>query len=59
MARTPIGGSDFSTRVYTYDDVIDDKNLTHFALQKEDLEYKVGFSSNNSPQKVFLFESKI
>jgi glucosylceramidase len=43
MARTPIGGSDFSTRVYTYDDVIDDKNLTHFALQKEDLEYKVGF----------------
>jgi glucosylceramidase len=32
MARTPIGGSDFSIRPYTYDDETDDKNLTHFAL---------------------------
>jgi len=41
MARTPMAGSDYSIRNYTYDDVTDDKNLTHFALQKEDLEYKV------------------
>ena len=40
--RIPIGGSDFSTRAYTYDDNHNgDENLSHFALQNEDLNYKV------------------
>ena len=41
MARTPIGGSDFSIREYTLDDHTDDEQLNLFSLQKEDLEYKV------------------
>jgi len=45
MGRIPIAGSDYSVRPYSYDDVDGDLNLTHFALQKEDLEWKV-FNSN-------------
>ena len=42
IGRIPIGGSDFSTRPYSYDDDHkDDFNLTYFALQKEDNLYKV------------------
>jgi len=41
MGRIPIAGSDYSVRPYSYDDVDGDLNLTHFALQKEDLEWKV------------------
>lgn len=41
LCRVPIGGTDFSTRTYSYDDVDGDTDLKHFALQKEDLEYKV------------------
>lgn len=41
IARTPIGGSDFSSRPYTLDDVKDDFDLEHFNLTKEDFEYKV------------------
>jgi glucosylceramidase len=41
VCRVPIAGSDFSTRAYTYDDHDNDVNLTQFALQKEDLVYKV------------------
>jgi len=41
MARIPMAGSDYSVRPYSYDDVDGDTNLTHFALQKEDLEWKV------------------
>lgn len=43
MGRIPIGGSDFSTRGYSLDDNNDqeDKELEHFALEMEDLEYKV------------------
>jgi glucosylceramidase len=52
MARTPMAGSDFSLRNYTYDDVTDDKNLTHFALQKEDLEYKVRIFFNFKDTKI-------
>jgi hypothetical protein len=33
-ARTPMAGSDFSLRNYTYDDVKDDKNLTHFFTER-------------------------
>lgn len=46
MGRVPIGGTDFSTRPYTYDDDVGDfggadANLTKFALQSEDFKFKV------------------
>lgn len=42
MARLPIGGTDFSTRKYTYDDDNDqDFELKGFSLQPEDFKYKV------------------
>lgn len=41
MGRVPIGGCDFSVRIYTYDDVTNDTSLSHFALQDEDLNHKV------------------
>ncbi len=59
MARTPIAGSDFSIRNYTYDDVTDDKNLTHFALQKEDLEYKVRIFLTLKALKFFILNAII
>ena len=43
MARITIAGSDFSDRIYTYDDVKDDFELKNFSLTKEDLDYKVNF----------------
>lgn len=41
LCRVPIGGTDFSMRKYSYDDVDGDAELKHFALQPEDFEYKV------------------
>ncbi|KAK2580907.1 hypothetical protein KPH14_005976 [Odynerus spinipes] len=41
LGRLPIGGSDFSTRLYTYDDVANDTALRYFQLAKEDIEYKI------------------
>ncbi|XP_067003780.2 lysosomal acid glucosylceramidase [Anabrus simplex] len=41
MGRVPIAGADFSTHTYTYDDVVNDTNLTHFNLTKEDFLYKI------------------
>ena len=42
LGRIPIGGSDFSTRAYSYDDKSkDDYSFSHFALAKEDNDYKV------------------
>lgn len=41
LGRVPIGGSDFSTRPYSYDDHPNDDNLTMFALQPEDVHFKV------------------
>ncbi|XP_043259521.1 lysosomal acid glucosylceramidase-like isoform X2 [Colletes gigas] len=43
LGRVPIGGSDFSTRPYTYDDYDNDTSLKHFALTKEDYDYKIPF----------------
>merc|ERR1719195_457688 len=40
--RFPIGGTEFSTRFYTYDDAdYDDMQLTDFALAPEDTQYKI------------------
>lgn len=41
MGRVPIGGADFSWRLYTYDDVEDDVTLSNFSLTTEDIAYKV------------------
>ena len=43
LGRVPIGGTDFSTRPYTYDNVSDDTLLEHFALAPEDYDYKIPF----------------
>ncbi|CAG2170493.1 unnamed protein product, partial [Oppiella nova] len=43
LGRIPIGGSDFSTHPYTYDDVNGDFTLDHFALTAEDLDYKIPY----------------
>lgn len=40
LCRVPIGGTDFSTRPYTYDDIKDD-NLSQFNLTFEDFTYKI------------------
>ncbi|XP_012528783.1 lysosomal acid glucosylceramidase isoform X2 [Monomorium pharaonis] len=42
FARIPIAGTDFSTRPYTYDDILDDITLSHFKLVEED-DYKIGY----------------
>ncbi len=44
IGRIPIAGTDYSVRPYSYDDVDGDLKLSHFALQKEDLEWKVWLS---------------
>ena len=44
LGRIPIGGTDFSTRPYTYDDVDNDTNLEHFALVEEDYKYKIPYA---------------
>ncbi|CAL4125525.1 unnamed protein product, partial [Meganyctiphanes norvegica] len=44
LGRVPIGGTDFSTRPYTYDDLTDnktDKSLNNFSLANEDYQYKI------------------
>lgn len=42
FGRVPIGGSDFSTRAYSYDDArARDYNLTQWALADEDIKYKI------------------
>lgn len=41
VCRVPIGGTDFSPRPYSYDDHDDDTELKYFALQEEDLNFKV------------------
>ncbi|CAG2113831.1 unnamed protein product [Medioppia subpectinata] len=41
MGRLPVASTDYSAHYYTYDDNVDDKQLTKFALAKEDLELKI------------------
>lgn len=42
MLRVPIGGTDFSSRSYTLDDVPYDENLESFSLAEEDFKLRVG-----------------
>lgn len=41
FGRVPIASNDFSSRVYTYDDNLEDYNMAHFSLQREDYQWKV------------------
>lgn len=41
LGRVPIGGTDFSTRGYTYSDDNSDATLKGFKLTIEDFKYKV------------------
>lgn len=43
MARVTIGGSDFSTRPYSYDEDANDDSLSHWKLQDEDIHWKIPF----------------
>ncbi|CAH1363810.1 unnamed protein product, partial [Tenebrio molitor] len=43
LCRVPIGGTDFSTRGYSYDDGDVDEDLVNFALADEDHQYKIPF----------------
>lgn len=46
MLRVPIGGTDFSNRTYTLDEVPNDENLDSFSLADEDLNLRVGLYKN-------------
>nr|SGZ49395.1 glucocerebrosidase [Zygaena filipendulae] len=42
MIRLPIGGSDFSTHAYAFNDLpVNDKELSNFTLAPEDINYKI------------------
>lgn len=41
FGRVPMGSTDFSLRLYSYDDVENDMQLQHFKLADEDNKYKV------------------
>ncbi|KAK9892233.1 hypothetical protein WA026_019034 [Henosepilachna vigintioctopunctata] len=41
LGRVPMGGTDFSTHSYSYDDGDADKDLRNFALAPEDFKYKI------------------
>ncbi|KOC59952.1 Glucosylceramidase, partial [Habropoda laboriosa] len=43
LGRVPIGGTDFSTRPYTYDDSPNDVLLRNFSLAPEDYNYKIPY----------------
>jgi len=41
IGRIPMASCDFSQRIYSYDDTVEDTKLEHFGLQDEDLTYKI------------------
>lgn len=41
FGRVPLGGTDFSTRMYSYNNHSGDFGQTHWALASEDLDYKI------------------
>nr|CAD7398128.1 unnamed protein product [Timema poppensis] len=56
--RVPIGGSDFSTHYYAYDDVVNDTSLKYFNLTQEDYLIKIPYlkraqSLSKRPLKLF------
>ncbi|XP_054161789.1 putative glucosylceramidase 3 [Oppia nitens] len=60
IGRIPIAGTDYSDRPYSYDDTDEDLELKHFALQKDDIEFKIPFikrALSVSPYKLKLLGS--
>ncbi|KAI1301596.1 Lysosomal acid glucosylceramidase [Halotydeus destructor] len=60
VGRVPIGGTDFSTRAYSLDDVEGDFQLANFSLAKEDYEFKlplIKMAKLKSSQGIKLFAS--
>lgn len=60
IGRVPMASCDFSTHVYSYDDVPGDMNLIHFNLTKEDLEIKIPLiqrAQKMQPGPIKLFAS--
>ncbi|XP_037785330.1 putative glucosylceramidase 4 [Penaeus monodon] len=60
LCRVPVGGSDFSTRPYSYDDVEGDVELLHFNLTLEDYRYKLPYirrAKELSEKEFLLFGS--
>ncbi|KAJ8963243.1 hypothetical protein NQ318_018709 [Aromia moschata] len=43
LCRVPVGGTDFSTRAYSYDDYENDTTLEYFSLADDDLQYKIPY----------------
>jgi len=60
IGRVPIGGTDFSTRPYTYDDFPGDVTLSNFSLANEDLVHKlpyIDWAKNLSNKPIRFFAS--
>lgn len=60
LTRVPIAGTDFSTHVYTYDDVPYDDTLSHFNLTSDDFVYKISIikeAQKLSARSITLFGS--
>ncbi|XP_033750563.1 lysosomal acid glucosylceramidase-like [Pecten maximus] len=60
LGRIPMASCDFSTRLYSYDDVPGDLNLTKFSLATEDLKFKIPIiqaAQNFSKRNITLFGS--
>ncbi|CAL4071152.1 unnamed protein product [Meganyctiphanes norvegica] len=60
LCRTPMAGSDFSVRPYSYDDIEGDVALVNFALAEEDWLYKlplIQWANSLSQREVKLFGS--
>ncbi|CAI2347074.1 unnamed protein product [Caenorhabditis sp. 36 PRJEB53466] len=43
FGRVPIASNDFSTRVYSYNEIVDDFEMQNFNLTKEDLQWKIPY----------------
>ncbi|XP_028967094.1 putative glucosylceramidase 3 [Galendromus occidentalis] len=60
IGRVPMGGCDFSTRDYTYDDTEGDFELKNFALAQEDIELKIPmiqFAKSVSEEEIYFYGS--
>lgn len=60
ILRVPLAGVDFSVREYSYDDFVNDLNLTNFSLTVEDIKWKIPIiqsALSTSKQEIKLFAS--
>jgi glucosylceramidase len=55
ILRIPIGGTDFSTRFYTYNDGTPDVLLSRFKLAEEDYKYKVRITLRSIQMHYFYY----